>query len=246
MDGRGKGTELEVHEITGAAVPLLVPASLQPVELSGALEGIHPRHVDAPNLDTTSDLDLVTRLGGGDRHALVALFRRRRVEVYRFALHMTGLEATAEDVTQDVFLTVMAEAGRYDASRGTVVSWLLGITRNLVRRRLERERFVQPLDSSAYDRAQENASDPLHDLTRAERIALIRRAVMSLPSRYREVVLLCDLQELSYADAACALNCAVGTVRSRLHRARALLATKLREAEAAKQSMHLSSTRCLA
>jgi RNA polymerase sigma-70 factor (ECF subfamily) len=202
--------------------------------------------VTPADTDRTPDLDLVTRLAGGDRQALVALFRRRRVEVYRFALHMTGLEATAEDVTQDVFMTVMAEAGRYDASRGTVISWLLGITRNLVRRRLERDRFVQPLDPSAHDQAQENVADPIQDLTRAERIAMIRRAVLSLPSRYREVVLLCDLQELSYADAACALNCAVGTVRSRLHRGRALLAAKLREIEAAKQPMHLSSTRCLA
>jgi RNA polymerase sigma-70 factor (ECF subfamily) len=139
----------------------------------------------------------------------------------------------------------MAEAARYDASRGTVISWLLGITRNLVRRRLERDRFVQPLDP-AHDQPQDSAPDPLQDLTRAERIALIRRAVMSLPTRYREVVLLCDLEELSYADAACALNCAVGTVRSRLHRARALLANKLCEVEGLKQAVHLSSTRCLA
>jgi RNA polymerase sigma-70 factor (ECF subfamily) len=202
--------------------------------------------VDVVHLDTESDHTLISRLGKGDRQALVALFRRRRIEVYRFALHMTGVEATAEDVTQEVFITVMAEAARYDAVRGTVISWLLGITRNLVRRRLERERFVQPLDPAAHDQAPDGASDVLQDLTRAERIALIRRAVMSLPTRYREVVLLCDLEELSYADAAGALRCAVGTVRSRLHRGRALLATKLRDVESTKHPMHLSSTRCLA
>jgi RNA polymerase sigma-70 factor (ECF subfamily) len=73
------------------------------------------------------------------------------------------------------------------------------------------------------------ARDPADDLDRAQRIATIRRAVMTLPLRYREVVLLCDLQELSYHDAAAALHCAVGTVRSRLHRGRALLAAKLKE-----------------
>jgi RNA polymerase sigma-70 factor (ECF subfamily) len=202
--------------------------------------------VDTGLLDTLSDLDLVTRLGAGERQALVALFRRRRLAVYRFALHMTGIEATAEDVTQEVFMAVMAEATRYDAARGTVLAWLLGITRNLVRRRLERERFVPLPDASAHDAGSIATSDPLGDLTRTERIALLRRAVMSLPPRYREVVLLCDLQELSYAEAACALQCAVGTVRSRLHRARALLAAKLREMEAVRPSVNVSSTRCLA
>ena len=201
--------------------------------------------MEAAHCDSLSDPDLVTRLGNGDQQALVGLFRRRRVEVYRFALHMTGLEATAEDVTQEVFITVMREAARYDASRGTVIAWLLGIARNLVRRRFERERFVQPLDLSAHDHAPVEC-DPLLDLARAERIALIRRAVMSLPPRYREVVLLCDLQELSYADTAGALGCAVGTVRSRLHRARALLATKLREVETSKPALPVRSTRCLA
>ena len=54
------------------------------------------------------------------------------------------------------------------------------------------------------------------------------KAVLTLPVRYREAVVLCDLQELTYAEAAAALECAVGTVRSRLHRGRALLASKLR------------------
>ena len=69
--------------------------------------------------------------------------------------------------------------------------------------------------------------DALSGLVRSERIEALRRAVATLPLRYREVIVLCDLQELGYADAAAALGCAVGTVRSRLHRARALLAAKL-------------------
>jgi RNA polymerase sigma-70 factor (ECF subfamily) len=69
--------------------------------------------------------------------------------------------------------------------------------------------------------------DPLEDLTRAEAVASLRKAILTLPLRYREAVVLCDLQELSYAGAAEALGCAVGTVRSRLHRGRALLASKL-------------------
>jgi len=77
------------------------------------------------------------------------------------------------------------------------------------------------------------------DLARDETIRALRRAILALPAGYREAVVLCDLHEMSYADAANALGCAVGTVRSRLHRARALLAERM----AARAE---SPSRCLA
>jgi RNA polymerase sigma-70 factor (ECF subfamily) len=67
------------------------------------------------------------------------------------------------------------------------------------------------------------------DLLRAEWIEVLRKAVISLPKRYREVVALCDLEEIDYVEAAAMLGCPVGTVRSRLHRARALLLEKLQQ-----------------
>jgi RNA polymerase sigma-70 factor (ECF subfamily) len=145
---------------------------------------------------------------------------------------MTGSSTTAEDVTQDVFMTVMREAVNYDGERGTVIAWLLGMTRNHVRRRLARDRWLRPLDDQEVQGHGGLAitPDPMDELDRAVRVDAVRRAVMALPIRYREVVLLCDLEELSYADAAAALGCAVGTVRSRLHRGRGLLAEKLRKA----------------
>ena len=177
-----------------------------------------------------NDDDLLAAVAAGERSAFSTLFRRRRADVYRFALHMTGDAATADDVTQDVFLAVMRDAGRYERGRSTVVAWLCGIARNHARRRLERDkRLVQfdldddaaPIDIGAVP------ADPLADLTKAEGLEALRRAVLSLPLRYREAVVACDLQELSYLEAAEALGCAVGTVRSRLHRGRALLASKL-------------------
>ena len=202
--------------------------------------------MDAVTHDPRSDADLVAGIAAGDSAAFVTLFRRHRLPVYRFAFHMAGLEATAEDVTQEVFLAVMDEAGRYDARRGSVIGWLCGITRNLVRRRLERERFLQPLGDDDPGQTPQAVSDPLADLAQAERIGLLRRAVMSLPPRYREAVLLCDLEELSYTEAAAALDCAVGTVRSRLHRGRALLAAKLRASELGQPRLKVPSTRCFA
>ena len=117
---------------------------------------------------TESDEQLIAAVAAGDREAFGALYRRRRPDVYRFALHMTGMPATAEDVVQDVFLLVIQEAKRYSPTRGT------------------------------------------------------------LPVPYREAVVMCDLQELLYQDAASVAGCAIGTVRSRLHRGRQMLAAKMR------------------
>ena len=177
-----------------------------------------------------SDDELVARIAAGDSAAFTTLFGRRQADVFRFALHMTGSPAAAEDVTQEVFLAIIGDAGRYEAGRSSVRAWLCGIARNHARRRLEREGPLVALrDDADGEEAAEVAvfPDPLGDLTRAERIEELRRAVLTLPVRYREAVVLCDLQELSYADAAAALDCAIGTVRSRLHRGRALLVSKM-------------------
>lgn len=180
-----------------------------------------------------SDEALIPRVAAGDAAAFAELFRRRSGEVYRFALHMTASSATAEDVTQDVFLAVMRDGGRFDPTRGSATAWLCGIARNFVRRRFERDRGLLSLDdgTGAELDVPAPASDPLGDLTHAERLDTLQRAIRSLPLRYREVVVLCELQELSYLDAAAALGCAVGTVRSRLHRARGLLAAKVSAVE---------------
>jgi RNA polymerase sigma-70 factor (ECF subfamily) len=181
------------------------------------------------------DGELISRVAAGDADAFAQLFRRRQGQVYRFALHMTASPSIAEDVTQEVFLAVMSDAGRYDGARASVIAWLCGIARNHVRRRAERDRPLQPFadgeapdtDSDGLDEILAVDADTLGDLTRAERIEALREAVLTLPVKYREAVVLCDLQEMTYADAAAAMGCAVGTVRSRLHRGRALLAVKL-------------------
>jgi RNA polymerase sigma-70 factor, ECF subfamily len=176
-----------------------------------------------------SDEELIARIVTGDRDAFAALYRRRRADVYRFALHVSGSPAVADDVTQDVFMAVIHDARRYRPDRAGVSPWLLGIARNHVRRSLARRPTVAlPDDDSEAGRTLAIDADPLAGLARRQYLAALRRAVLELPVKYREAVVLCDLQELSYADAAHALGCAIGTIRSRLHRARALLASRLR------------------
>jgi RNA polymerase sigma-70 factor, ECF subfamily len=186
------------------------------------------RHLMNEPQPPTSDEQLLARIAAGAADALAALFRRRQADVYRFALHMSGVAAVAEDVTQDVFLIVMRDADRYQPGRSTVTAWLCGIARNCVRQRLEREGRWESLDESGGEDSRTMVHpDPLGELARTERVAMLRRAVLALPVRYREVVVLCDLGELSYAEAADALGCAIGTVRSRLHRARTMLAARV-------------------
>lgn len=198
----------------------------------------------AEPLDLVPDDALMMAIASGDRRAFTVLFRRRRDDVYRVALLMTGRAQAAEDIAQDVFLAVMRDARRYEAGRSTVRAWLSGIARNHARRRLEQDGRLLSFDGDESG-AEEPAvhPDPVGDMVAEQHLEALRRAILNLPVRYREVVVLCDLQELSYADAAAALDCAVGTVRSRLHRARALLTAKMRERTEVRDSI---IKRCLA
>ena len=165
-----------------------------------------------------TDHELLLLMLSGDEDAFTTLYRRRQGPVYRFALQMTGNVVIAEDVTQDVFMALLSKTAKYDAGRGSLASFLYGIARNMVLRRLEKTAEIE--DYAGPD-------DILDDLTKRETIESVRRAVLSLPTVYREAVVLCDLQDTSYEDAAQVLDCPIGTVRSRLNRGRSMLASKL-------------------
>ena len=198
------------------------------------------------------DFELLRSMLAGDEEALALLYRRRQGAIYRFALQMSGSKTIAEDVTQEVFLFLMRDGHLFDPAKGSVSNFLLGVARNYVLRRLRVEHHLAPLGDDFEDDAPVlHASSeicPLEDLTRAETIEAVRKAVLSLPSKYREVVVLCELQDISYGETAEILGCAIGTVRSRLHRARALLLAKLRPAAEAEEvdSATVKSARCFA
>jgi RNA polymerase sigma-70 factor (ECF subfamily) len=191
-----------------------------------------------------SDSELVQTMLGGDKEAFAELYRRRQRDVYRFALHMTGVPDLAEDVTQEVFMVLMRKGNDYDELKGSVNSFLLGIARNYVLRRLRQERCFVSIDDAGSNAASIIADQPI---TRTEAILAMHKAVLNLPEHYREVVVLCDLQELTYVEAAAVLGCAIGTVRSRLHRARTILIEKLRASpNDCASNKELESARCFA
>ena len=204
-----------------------------------------------PHTDA-SDSELLQSMLAGEEEALAALYRRRQGGVYRFALQMCGSKVLAEDVTQEAFMVLIRDGQTFDPERGSLNGFLMGVARNLLLRRLQRERFYVPMEEDSENAANGNKSflmtgGPLDDLSRTEAITSVRTAVLALPERYREVVVLCDLQEMSYVEAAEILSCAVGTVRSRLHRARALLTEKLRTVRQEEgASSPAKSARCFA
>src|SRR5271166_2007443 len=171
----------------------------------------------------------------GNEDAITSLYRRRQAPVYRFALHMSGSPQVAEEVTQDVFLFLLQRGRGFDPERAALGAYLFGVARNYVRRALERNYSEAMLHSPADEEAQSlmTEDDPAEGIARHQTSTALWKAVLSLPEHYREVVVLCDLQELSYAQAAEALGCAIGTIRSRLHRAHDMLGRKLQHSAAA-------------
>src|SRR5688572_16537460 len=144
-----------------------------------------------------ADSDLMARTAQGDREAFALLYRRHHAIVYRFARLMTGSASAAEDIVQEVFLVVMRDAGRYDATRAALPTYLYGVARHQTRRRLARDRHFVAFESDASDAYSHCTNDPSATMERRESLQRLRRAIVSLPRRYREVIVLCDLQDVT-------------------------------------------------
>jgi RNA polymerase sigma-70 factor, ECF subfamily len=178
------------------------------------------------------DEELLKRSSRGDEEAFTNLYRRHADVLYRFAFRMTGSSWGAEEIVQDVFMTLVREPGKYDAERGTLPAFLFGITRNKIMKyneRLPREISLveRQEDGSGGGLTLRDSFTPAMWAEQRERLEKVRAAVMDLPVEFRETVVLCELEEMSYEQAARMLDCPIGTIRSRLHRGRALLLAKL-------------------
>ena len=175
---------------------------------------------------------LLRRAARGDEEAFAVLYRRHQGGLYRFALRMTGSAWAAEEIVQDVFMTLIRAPKKYDPARGSVGALLFGIARNRVMKHLERMPREVRLEEKNEDGT--GAGIVLRDnftpakwVETRERVHRVRAAVLDLPAEFREAVVMCELEEMSYEEAAQMTGCPIGTIRSRLHRGRALLLAKL-------------------
>jgi RNA polymerase sigma-70 factor, ECF subfamily len=189
------------------------------------------------------DDELVARALAGEREAFGAIYQRYHVAIYRFARAMTGSAALAEDVTQETFVALISSLLRYDPARGPLRTYLYAIARNVSRYRLRRERRFVELDVAVNE--PQHSWDPSHPIIQSQTVARVRRFIRALPSRYREVLVLCDLQGLSYEEAGEVIRVPVGTVRSRLYRARQQLAERVTNAEHPPASVSQRPRTCL-
>ncbi len=200
------------------------------------------------------DVELLRRLKAGDDDAFLEFYRRHQGGLYRYAMHMSGSPQWAADVVQETFLTLIRHSGKYDEERGTPAAFLFGIARNHLRKLHDKEgRYVPLSEELGSGLSTDRLGDSGHSngnghptvlsgvpsgqgetiqesLERAQTAELLREAILTLPDHYREPVTLCDLEGKSYGEAAALLGCPVGTVRSRLNRARSILLDKLRPA----------------
>jgi RNA polymerase sigma-70 factor (ECF subfamily) len=157
-----------------------------------------------------------------DREAFTELYRVNHAGVFRFALNMTGDRIKAGELTQDVFVWLIQHLGDFDPSRGEMAAFLIGVARKLLQRQQRDARRWLPLIDALI-----RQPGPRVEATHALDADALRKAIALLPLRYREAVVLCDLENKNYEEAAALMDCAVGTIRSRLHRGRQLLARKL-------------------
>lgn len=174
------------------------------------------------------DGQLLQLMLAGEEHGFVSLYRKYQASVYRFSLQISGRRHLAEDVTQETFLVLIRAPHRYRPERGPLLLYLFGIARKLVWKSIRKERLFSTLDDDLGVQPI-CLPDLAGDLARKREVTQLRDAILSLPRKYREIAVLCGLQELSYEEAATVVGCSLGTVRSRLHRAKDLLLRKLKE-----------------
>lgn len=181
------------------------------------------------HLDKKSDMELHRAVLNGSGDAMAALYRRHGGLVYRFTLRMSRDTSIAEEVTQEVFLALLNQADRFDPQQAALSTWLCGIARRQLWKHLQR--FDGSASGLCEDDGPETESpydSPVTWLMRQEAIATVRFGLEELPLPLKEVIVLCELEEMTYEQAALILAVPIGTVRSRLHRAKARLATLLR------------------
>jgi RNA polymerase sigma-70 factor, ECF subfamily len=177
-----------------------------------------PTFAAAIPLHLISDAALIEQFRAGDRDAFTALYSSHYPAVFRFAFHMTADREKATELTQEVFVWLLHHSAEFNPHRGSLPAFLGGVLRKLLQRRQRGERRWLPFHDST--------AAPSAGADLAIDAEALRKAIALLPFRYREAIVLCDLESRSYDEAAGILGCAVGTVRSRLHRGRELLARK--------------------
>jgi len=176
------------------------------------------------------DTERMARLAAGDTGALRELYEKHGRALLRFSSAMCRSRQAAEDLVHDTFVALLRGPHLFDPAQGTAFNYLCGVLRHRISRHFrQQKRWVTLVDDDSAAAAHD--ASPADEIARSEVSAVFRRAMLELPLQHREIIALCDLEELPYHAVAAILQCPIGTVRSRLHRARALLTIRLASLE---------------
>ncbi len=169
-----------------------------------------------PKLDP--DLELVEQSLSGDTEAFRELILKYQEQVYRVVLRQVRNDAIARDLAQECFLKVFRHLStfRFEASFKT---WLLKVSINVVRTHFASRSYREQLQTSSLASQDEEVAQPADSLD-LDALQQLSDAIASLPTELREIIVLCGVEQYTYEEAAVVLEIPVGTVRSRLHRAR--------------------------
>jgi len=187
--------------------------------MSGEMNQLQSR---GPQQVEIEDRELVTRVLAGRTDDFRVLVERHQASVFRFALALLGNRQEAEDVAQEAFLAAFANLSRYDVSRAGFSTWLLAIARNRCINLLKRNRPIAL-----------NEPDSVIDVTSADPIVSqelseqLDRALAALPVEQRSAFILAEIEQLPYAEIAEIEQAPLGTVKSRVNRAKERLQSLL-------------------
>ena len=179
----------------------------------------------APSSD---DMALMRRISDRDQAALGALFARYQARVHRFVLRLVRSEASAEELTNEVFMEVWRNAARFEA-RSSLSSWILGIAHNRAISSL-RKRRESSLEEGVAEAIADDSDTPEVELQKAGKGAQLRACIDRLSTDHREIVDLVYYQEMSISEAAEVLSIPENTVKTRMFYARKKLSELLKEA----------------
>ena len=178
----------------------------------------------------TTDADLLPGCRSGDEAAWAKLVERHTRKVFGLAYRFTGRADEAEDLTQEIFVKVYQTFEKYREADGPFGAWLMAVARNHAidhYRHGRQERVRRAEDPLLLELAPARQEHPIAGLEREERARLVHRGLRALPPELRLPLVLCDLQGLSYEEIAKSLEVPLGTVKSRINRARLELAKRL-------------------
>jgi RNA polymerase sigma-70 factor (ECF subfamily) len=177
--------------------------------------------------DQITDERLLERAASGDAIAFQILYERYRNAIFRFAYRLLGSTAEAEDVTHDCFLSLIKDPGRFDSQRGLLRTYLYGAARNLALKRFNNFSREAAIDELAEEPSTADPDEAMRRMLDEELSTQVARAIVSLPPLQREALVLFEYEDLSLAEIAAIVGSDVGTVKSRLFRARERLRRRL-------------------